>query len=31
MGLTKREMFYYKEIDNGNEYVSTGEDVYGIP
>lgn len=31
MGLTKREMFYYKGIDNGNEYVSTVEDVYGTP
>ena len=31
MGLTKREMFYYKGIDNGNEYVSRVEDVYGVP
>lgn len=31
MGLTKREMFYYKGIDNGDEYVSRVEDVYGVP
>lgn len=31
MGLTKREMFYYKGVDNGSEYVSTVEDVYGTP
>ena len=31
MGLTKREMFYYKGVDNGNEYVSRVEDVYGVP
>ena len=31
MGLTKREMFYYKGIDNGDEYVSRVKDVYGAP
>lgn len=31
MGITKRENFSYKGIDNGSEYVSTVEDVYGTP
>lgn len=31
MNLTKREMFYYKAVDNGTEFISTVEDVYGTP
>ena len=32
LGVTKREMAYiYDTVDNGNEYTSRVEDVYGTP
>ena len=31
LGVTKREMAYiYDTVDNGNEYTSRVEDVYGL-